>query len=79
MDFIQFWVRLFWMILAMFLNLKALERYVTFRKAWWAKPLAFLAYWALRARSFLWETGEICPIPLRLFLSGCFWQAVTAF
>ena len=28
---------------------------------------------------FLWETGEICPIPLRLFLSGCFWQAVTAF
>ena len=40
MTIIQFWVRLLWMLAVMALNLKAVERYVTFRKAKWAKPLA---------------------------------------
>ena len=33
MTIIQFWVRLLWMLAVMALNLKAVERYVTFRKA----------------------------------------------
>ena len=70
MDFIQFWVRLFWMILAMFLNLKALERYVTFRKAWWAKPLAFLAYWGVAGTIiFVGDWGNL-PYSIAAFFIG---------
>ena len=74
MDFIQFWVRLFWMILAMFLNLKALERYVTFRKAWWAKPLAFLAYWGVAGTiDFCGRLGKSA-----LFHCGFFYRDASA-
>ena len=70
MDFIQFWVRLFWMILAMVLNLKALERYVAFRKAWWAKPLAFLAYWGVAGMIiFVGDWGNL-PYSIAAFFIG---------
>lgn len=70
MDFIQFWVRLFWMILAMVLNLKALERYVAFRKAWWAKPLAFLAYWGVAGTIiFVGDWGNL-PYSIAAFFIG---------
>ena len=58
------------MILAMFLNLKALERYVTFRKAWWAKPLAFLAYWGVAGTIiFVGDWGNL-PYSIAAFFIG---------
>ena len=68
MDFIQFWVRLFWMILAMFLNLKALERYVTFRESMVGKTLdVSWQYWGVAGTIiFVGDWGNL-PIPLRLF------------
>ena len=70
MEFIQFWGRLFWMLLAMFLNLKALERYVTFRKTWWAKPLAFLAYWGVAGTIiFVGDWGNL-PYSIAAFFIG---------
>lgn len=70
MTSIQFWVRLFWMLLAMFLNLKALERYVTFRNTWWAKPLAFLAYWGVAGTViFVGDWGNL-PYSIAAFFIG---------
>ena len=67
---IQFWVRLLWMMAAMVFNLKAVERYVTFRKARWAKPLAFAAYWGVAGTIiFVGDWGN-----LPVFHSGIFYR-----
>ncbi len=67
---IQFWVRLLWMMAAMVFNLKAVERYVTFRKARWAKPLAFAAYWGVAGTIiFVGDWGNL-PYSIAAFFIG---------
>ena len=70
MTIIQFWVRLLWMLAVMALNLKAVERYVTFRKAKWAKPLAFVAYWGVAGTIiFVGDWGNL-PYSIAAFFIG---------
>ncbi len=67
---VQFWVRLLWMFLAMVLNTKSMERYLTFRKKWWAKPLVFAAYWSVAGSIiFVGDWGNL-PLAITAFFVG---------
>lgn len=58
------------MMAAMVFNLKAVERYVTFRKARWAKPLAFAAYWGVAGTIiFVGDWGNL-PYSIAAFFIG---------
>lgn len=69
---VQFGIGLLWMFGAMILNMKSVERYLTFRKKWWAKLFALGAYWSVAGSVIFVGDWVNLPLSIAAFFIGMF-------